>query len=238
MAVAVESAVLDALSFNKIKTFEEQEKEVDKATLRAIADIFVRHSMHIKLGAGLLHRHDTLQDGTVMFHEVQSPESDICVPKALSSIGMDNIAPNSWFLNQNGLFQAFEYNARGEATQIDAAFASDLAEFLKAHSLEKQISIIPNPAGKEDFIEFTHPSGHGTISVPLRLISEQEIETSESVITGWSFHINEHGVVECKGNNVCAPMNSGNHKVFRDSKPYTEHVVKVMLQLDAVAEET
>ncbi|KAJ5485043.1 hypothetical protein N7539_005031 [Penicillium diatomitis] len=195
--------------------------------------------MHIKLGAGLLHRHDTLQDGTAMFHEVQSLESDICVPKALSSIGMDNIAPNSSFVNQNGLFQAFEYSASGEATQIDAAFASDLAEFLKAHNfLEKRISIIPNPPGKEDFIEFTHPSGRGTISVPLRLISEQEIETSEPVITGWSFHINEHGVVECKGNNVCTSMNSGNHKVFQDSKPYTEHVVKVTPQLDAAAKET
>lgn len=184
MAVAVESAVLDALSFNKIKTFEEQEKEVDKATLRAIADIFVRHSMHIKLGAGLLHRHDILQNGTVMFHEVQSPESDICVLKALSTIGIDNIAPNSWFLNQNGLFQAFEYNTSGEVTQIDAAFASELAGFLKAYSLEKRISIIPNPVSKEDFIKFTHPSRRSTISVPLRLISKQEIKTSKPVITG------------------------------------------------------
>ncbi|KAJ5781434.1 uncharacterized protein N7518_009917 [Penicillium psychrosexuale] len=70
MAVAVESAILDVPSFNAIKTFEEQEKEVDKATLRAIANIFVSHNMHMKLGAGLLYRHDTLQDRTVMFHEV------------------------------------------------------------------------------------------------------------------------------------------------------------------------
>jgi hypothetical protein len=238
MAVAVESTVLNALSFNAIKSFEEQEKEVDKVTLKAIADIFVRHSMHIKLGAGLLHRHDTLEDGTVMFHELQSPESDICVPKALSSIDMDKITPNSWFLNQNGLFQAFEYDASGEATRLDPAFASDLAEFLKAHRLEKRISIIPNPSDREDFIEFTHPSGRGTISVPLRLISEQNIETSEPVITGWSFHVNEMGVVECKGNNVCAPMNSGNHKVFQDSKPYTEHVGKVMPLVDVAEEES
>ncbi|KAL2377494.1 hypothetical protein RJ035_007706 [Blastomyces gilchristii] len=238
MAVAVESAVLDALSFNTIKTFEEQEKEVDKATLTAIADIFVRHSMHMKLGVGLLHRHDTLQDRTVMFHEVRSPESDICIPKTISSVDMDKIAPNSWFLNRNGMFQAFEYDASGEATQIDTAFASDLAEFLKAHSLEKRFSIIPNCADREDFVEFTHPSGRGTISVPLRLTPEEEIKASEPVITGWSFHVNEHGIVECKGNNVCAPMNSGNHKVFRDSKPYTEHEVKVMLRLDAAGEES
>ena len=67
----------------------------------------------------------------------------------------------------------------GPISGCNFGLASDLAEFLKAHSLEKRISIILNPAGKEDFIEFTHPSGRGTISVPLRLISEQEIETSE-----------------------------------------------------------
>ncbi|KAJ5712955.1 uncharacterized protein N7483_010136 [Penicillium malachiteum] len=228
MTVAVESAILDAFSFNTIKTFEEQEKEVDKATLAAIANIFVRHNMHMKLGAGLLHRHETLQNGTLMIHEIQTGESDICTPKTLMSIDADKIIPNSWFLNQNGLFQAFEYNANGEATHLEAEFASELALFLKTHGLQNRISIIPNPADRENFIEFTHPSGRGTISVPLRLISEQEVETSEPVITGWSFHVNEFGVVECKGNNVCAPLRSGNHKVFQDSKPYTEHEAKVM----------
>ncbi|EEQ35136.1 uncharacterized protein MCYG_07955 [Microsporum canis CBS 113480] len=32
--------------------------------------------------------------------------------------------------------------------ELDPAFASDLAEFLKAHSLEKRISIIPNPSDR------------------------------------------------------------------------------------------
>lgn len=70
MAVARESTVLSALSFNAIKSCEEQDKNVDKATLKAMTDIFVRHGMHIKLGAGLLHRCETLEDGTVMFNEL------------------------------------------------------------------------------------------------------------------------------------------------------------------------
>lgn len=237
MAVAVETSVLDALSFNAIKTFEEQDRDVDKATLTAIADIFVKHNMHVKLGAGLLHRHDALQDGTVMLHEVQSPEIDTCIPRSLSTIDTDKIVPNSWFLNQNGLFQAFEYDASGEAIHIDTEFASELAAFLKFHNLEKRISITPSRADREDFIEFTHPSGRGTISVPRRLVSEQEIETNEPVITGWSFHVNEKGIVECKGNNVCAPMHSGNHKVFQDSKPYTERGIKVLPSLNAAGQD-
>lgn len=237
MAVAVESAVLDAISFNAITTFEEQEKKIDKETLTAIANIFVKHNVHRMLGAGLLHRHDSLEKGSVMFHEVQSPELEICIPKALSSIE-DQITPNSWFLNRLGQFQGFEYGTSGEATQIDADFASDLAGFLKARGLEKRISVISNLADREDFIEFTHPSGHGTISVPRRLIPEQGVETSDPVVTGWSFHVNTHGIIECKGNAVCNPMKNGNHKVFRDSKPYTEHQARVIPQVDAAGEES
>ena len=65
MAVAVETPVSDALSFNAIKTFEDLDKDLDKATLTAMADIFVRHRMHVKLGVGLLHCHDALRDGTL-----------------------------------------------------------------------------------------------------------------------------------------------------------------------------
>lgn len=45
----MENAVLNALSFNAIKSFNEREKEVDTAILKAIADTFVRHNMQIKL---------------------------------------------------------------------------------------------------------------------------------------------------------------------------------------------
>ncbi|KAG5291809.1 hypothetical protein I7I48_03724 [Histoplasma ohiense] len=37
--------------------------------------------MHTKLGAGLLHRHDTLEDGTMIFHKLQSCESDYLRPQ-------------------------------------------------------------------------------------------------------------------------------------------------------------
>lgn len=77
----MERTISNALSFDEIKSFEEQEKEVDKAALKAFEDIFVKHSMHTKLGAGLLHRHETLEDGTVMFHKLQLCESDCLRPQ-------------------------------------------------------------------------------------------------------------------------------------------------------------
>jgi len=100
------------------------------------------------------------------------------------------MVPSSWFLNQEGQFRASEYNASGEETQINPAFASRLSDFRQARGLEEQISIIPGPAADDALggsIEFAHPSGSGTISVPLRKSSGRELETSEPVVTGWSF---------------------------------------------------
>ena len=83
-------------------------------TLKAIAAIFVEHNMQAKLGAGLLHRHEKLQEGSVMLHEAKTSGADVCLPKALSSVDVTQMTPHSWFLNREGLFQAFEYDASGE----------------------------------------------------------------------------------------------------------------------------
>ena len=85
--------------------------------------------------------------------------------------------------------------------------------------------MIPNPAEKNalgDSIDFTHPSGSSTIRVPPHLVFEQDLETTEPVIAGWSFNVNEHGAIECRGNNICAKKTNSNHQVFQGSKPFTE----------------
>lgn len=158
------------------------------------------------------------------------------MPKAFSGFDKHQVAPNSWFLNENGRFQAFEYNANGEALAVNEAFACQLREFLETNGLQGQISIIPNPAAKNglgESVEFTHPSGSGTITIPLREAKELCLETTDPVITGWSFHLNNDGIVECKGNQVCCPKKNGNHQVFQDSKPWTE----MKIEADSVAPE-
>ena len=83
MAAAVQSSIFDTAAFNGIKGFEEQDKAIDMATLKAITAIFVEHNMHTKLGAGLLHRHNILQEGSVMLYELNISEADVCILKAL-----------------------------------------------------------------------------------------------------------------------------------------------------------
>lgn len=62
----------------------------------------------------------------------------------------------------------------GETTQINVAFASDLAEFLKAHTLEKRISIIPNPAGNA-LLSLYIPSGRSS------KVTASELDSSPTI---------------------------------------------------------
>lgn len=68
MATVFDNTLLQASAFNSIRTFEEQDKNVDMEKLKAIAAIFVQHGMHSQFGAGLLHRHDKLDEGNLMVH--------------------------------------------------------------------------------------------------------------------------------------------------------------------------
>jgi len=225
MATLVERQIVDARGFNGIRPFEEQNELVDNNTLKAIAAIFVEHQMHKQLGAGLLHRHETITEGNIMLHEHQPSKADICQPTSLSSVDKVKLVPEAWFLNEDGSFQGYEYNADGQNTEFKPAFAAQLREFLVARGLEKQISIVSRPAANEAMnkpIEFSHPSGSGTISVPIASVSNEQLKDVKPVTTSWNFDVNELGIIECKGGNVCAKMTNGNHKVFQDSKASTE----------------
>ncbi len=216
-ATAVDRDILHASTFNTIKPFEEQEKAVDDDILTTIAKIFVQNKMHHRYGAGILHRHQELKDGSVMVHTVRNAEIDICQMQSLNSLDVSRLVPNSLFLNNEHNFQAFEYDIDGPDTAFDNKFMAHLRDFLIANSLEKLIAIIPNPAvdgGLDDSVEFMHLNGRGTVRVP----RQAGVDATEPVVTGWSFHENEQGIIECKGNNVCSPKVNGHHQVFQDSK--------------------
>ncbi len=49
--------------FNRIKTFEEQERALNPHILQTIADIFIHNQVHHQYGAGILHRHQQRRRG-------------------------------------------------------------------------------------------------------------------------------------------------------------------------------
>lgn len=222
-ATLIDRNVVPASVFNGIRTFEEQNWALNPRVLKAIAEIFVQNQMHHQYKAGILHRHQELEEGCVMIHTERSVDIDVCQSKSLSDLDVTQLVPTSLFLNENHIFQGCEYDINGEEMELDLEFASQLREFLVANQLEKVITVIPNIAidsGLHDSIEFMHPNGNGTIRIPSQQADAVDDHATDPVITEWSFSQNEQGIVECKGNNVCSPQNNGKHRVFIDSKPH------------------
>ncbi|KAL9124570.1 MAG: hypothetical protein Q9217_006109 [Psora testacea] len=219
----IDRNVVPASVYNDIRTFEEQDTSLNPRMLKNIADIFVQNQMHNHYRAGLLHRHQELEEGCVMVHTERSVDIDVCQSKSLSDLDVTQLVPTLLFLNENLVFQGCEYYINGEEIELDIKFASQLREFLVVHQLEKVVALIPKlvtDSGLHDSIEFMHPNGNGTIRIPRRHADTTDGHATDPVITEWSFSKNEQGIVECKGNNVCSPQNNGKHRVFIDSKPH------------------
>jgi hypothetical protein len=110
----------------------------------------------------------------MIFHEVSSPEPDICTPGLFRA--------SRWPRSQRtgGSSTKTDYSrhisdASGEATQIDADFASDLGKFSSPTVEGSGFQLFTNFADREDFDEFTHPSVRGTVSISFnRVLQLQE----------------------------------------------------------------
>lgn len=218
----LDRSFLEAFVFYNIKTFEEQETALNPRVLQAIADIFVQNQMHNQYGAGILHRHQVLEEGCVMVHTKRSAEIAVCQSKSVNDLDVTQLVPTSLFLNEERNFQGLEYGINGEKIELGNKFAYQLRAFLIANQLERIIAVIPKLAidggDCHDSIEFMHPSGNGTVRIPRQQAGSADSDITEPVITEWGFSKNKQGIIQCKGNTVCSPQNNGKHRVFIDSK--------------------
>ena len=213
----LEQALLPPVAFNGIKSFEEQDQILKDEDLQAIAEVYVRNQMHNEYGVGLLHRHTILPEGSVMVHRNLGGNVDICEAGRLDSLDRSRLIANSLFLNADGKFQAFEYDievSRGARAILHSEFLSQLRDMLVDRGLAGSIAIIPSPALEGDSVEYLLPGERGMIRVPRHQIRDEDLDRGNSVVTGWSFHRNEDGSVECKANKKCDTQPSGLHKVI------------------------
>ncbi len=186
-ACTQDRGVLEASMFNRIKTFEEQEKAFNPRTLQSIADIFVRNQMHHQYGAGILHRHQELEEGCVMVHTERNVDIDVCQSRNLSDLDVTQLAPISLFLNEEGNFQGFEYGINGQKTELGDDFASQLRDFLFANQLQKVVAVVSKlPMVGDcchDSIEFIHPTGNGTVRISRQQAGAADGDTTDPVLT-------------------------------------------------------
>jgi hypothetical protein len=217
MTAYLEPQILPASHFNCIPSFEQQ-GTVDPESLAGIAAIFVENQMHDQYGAATLHRHLDLPEGHILVHSTPSKDVDLCKPESLERLDPSQLIPNSLFLNTKAKFQAFEYDIGIQRTPFSDQFFSELRSFLTVKNLTNSIAIVPAPAsdgGLQDSVEYLLPNKQGMISVPRGLFKDRDVDLGRSVITGWTFHQHEDGIIECRANKRCVTQSSGLHKVVK-----------------------
>lgn len=214
-ATALEEALLPSFAFNGIKSSEQQDQILKNEDLMAIADVYVRNQMHTEYGVGLLHRHTVLPERSVMIHRILDGSVDICEARSLDSLDHARLIANSLFLNVNDKFQAFEYDIeipKDPRPTLHLEFLSQLRDLLIDRRLTGSIAIIPSPG---DCVEYLLPEGRGTISIPYHQMEDKNLSGGEFIVTGWSFHENEDGSIECMANKKCNKQNTGLHIIVR-----------------------
>ena len=216
-ATILEQALLPPVNFNDNKSFEEQGQILKDEDLKAIADVYIKNQMHNEYGLGLLHRHIILPERSVMVHRTLEGNVDICAAEKLDSLDHSRLVANSLFLNINGKFQAFKYDIevpRGSRAILHTEFLFQLRDLLVGRGLASSIAIIPSPALEGDSMEYLLPDGRGMICVPRHQIRDEDVDGVNSVVTGWSFHENQDGSVECKANKRCDLQPNGTHSTI------------------------
>ena len=84
MSEALNLSIIEASSFNKIKTFEDQQQCLDTELLRGLGQIFVKHFVHNSLAAEIVHRHLAIDEGMLLLHEQNPAGLEVCkvVPRS------------------------------------------------------------------------------------------------------------------------------------------------------------
>jgi len=187
MSTIVDHSILEAQSFNKIRTFEDQQKSVDIDLLHGIGYIFVKNDVHNRLAAEILHRHITLEEGTVLLHEQDMAKMEICRVTPRSSLDESQVTGEfhyfadsqgcSFFLNEYNLIQPYEYQIGPISAPIDDHFAMEMREYLIQHGLQDRISIVLRSEIKT--CEFMLPEQDGTIRVPIDQLDDEDLEGCE-----------------------------------------------------------
>ena len=94
--------------YNSIPRFEDQVHSIPFTHLLLVAEIFVKHKMHLSFGVGLLHRHQGIEPNHMMVSTDKGP-AVVCEMQLLDD--GQSVAPCSFYLNDDGIFYPFEYRA-------------------------------------------------------------------------------------------------------------------------------
>lgn len=133
--------IISAREFNAIPDLHEQVNlPNDPAVVASLADIFHRHNLHERFGLHLLHRHYILPVDCIALKS--QVDSDISLTKIepIANVDVGAIRGTLYLLNDDGCFQAYEYE-HGDPVDIPAVFLEELSEAFLKYKLEKVLAL-------------------------------------------------------------------------------------------------
>ena len=186
--------------YNLLKSFEEQAHTVDSAALQLVAEIFWKHSQHMKFGITLLHRHVKMDANHVIVQSMPTPSQILCTPKAFGEVAL---YPSSFCLSDDGFFPV-EF-ALAETVTPNQEFLSELAESLRLGNLVNTLGFAALAPGSKCWIEHELHNEAGTLATP----GECD-DLVGAVATEWQC-VRNGALVEAVARKKCVEPDSGGH---------------------------
>lgn len=196
--------------------------------MQNLANIFVKYSVHERLGVHLVHGHSKVVVSDVMLgHSFTEPSGRWYKPVRIEDVNLTDVHGHIFKLVDGGHFVAYNY-VEGKASNLSDVspdFFKDLVDYLQSHHLEAIVSLQVLDESVENMAEFDF-GDCGTV-----MLNEQDVSnTTPFRITGWVF-THQEGIVSFKGKETHAATTKGPHKVFIDGKLATNvTALKVILK--------
>lgn len=135
----IDACLLTKQQFDRISDIHEQQ-EFTGEEVAAIGKIFHSHGVVHKYGLQLLHRHFTLPEETLVLTEPVEPGILVSKVTPVDQVDLTNIRGQLYYLNDDGKFQAYEYEY-GSPIDIPEAFLKDLALFVEQHNMRDRFAL-------------------------------------------------------------------------------------------------
>lgn len=214
------------------------QRQVSKAHLQEILQLILTNGVKDKFGVHLIHGHLQTGKGEVMFGKALTNANIRGIwtrPTSITELDLSNIHGHIFALSSECRFTAYEYREGPPPAMNsnDNIFIAQFAAFLQKHDLADLLGLQVLAEYRAKMQEFDL-SGSGPEGVVMLNAEDTNIEKIYRV-TGWSTEADKTtGMEELKGNDVHAPMQNGNHRLFQDSKLTDEKSLLNVLKREAI----
>lgn len=196
---------------------DDEQPAVANSHIERLAEIFVRHNAHEKLGVHLIHGHFKIPADTIMLGtNFENPSGRWTKPTSINEVNLDNVHGHIFVLTPEHDFVAYEYQdgPLPDLSGIDPAFFTEFISYIVDNDLASVL-------GLQVLIEGVHQSMFELIldegTVMLDTAAARNCTTYRQ--TGWMFELqNGQPLVRVAGEKH-ALLTNGNHKVFFPKNP-------------------